>query len=220
MELLNRKSPNIMKKAGIITAINQNCRVSEQYRTIRTNFLSSLKGNTSRTLIITSPNRGEGKSTTAANFAISLAQQGKKVLLVDTDLRNSKLHAIFNLNNNIGLSNVLIGNNLLEDTIKKTEISGLDIIPSGPAPFNPAELLGSLAMELLIEKVNSLYDVVVFDTPPVLEVADAKIMANQCDSLILVIQFGKTQSDEAIEAKKLLESASAQLLGVILNGKE
>ena len=220
LDLINRGTKSLKKKISLIAATNQSCKISEQYRTIRTNLLSSLNGIYFRTLVITSPNREDGKSTTAANLAISLAQQGKKVLLIDADLRNATLYSTLKIDNSIGLSSVLAGRTMLEDAINKTEVKGLDVIPSGPVPVNPADLLGSHAMGVLIEMVNGIYDIVLFDTPPVLEVADAKIIANQCDGLILVIRWGKTKSEEAIEAKKLVESANSKLFGVILNDKE
>ncbi|WP_257984266.1 CpsD/CapB family tyrosine-protein kinase [Neobacillus cucumis] len=219
MALLNRKSLQLKKKINLITATNQNCKISEQYRTIRTNFLSSLNCINSRTIIITSPGHDEGKSTTAVNFAISLAQQGKKVLLIDADLRNPILHYSFKMENSIGLSNVLSGNLLLEDSIYRSGIRDLDLLTSGPIPFNPAELLGSEVMGKLIETVSGQYDVVLFDTPPVLEVSDAKIIANQCDGVILVVRYGKTKNEQAIEVKKFLESSKANLLGTIINNK-
>ncbi|MEH7254173.1 CpsD/CapB family tyrosine-protein kinase [Neobacillus niacini] len=214
---MNRKSPHINKKVNLIAATNQNCKISEQYRTIRTNFLSSIDCVNSRTLIITSPNSQEGKSTTSANFAISLALQGKKVLLIDANMRNPILDHSFKIGNTIGLSSVLNGRIRIEDTIGKTEINGLDLLTSGPVPINPTELLGSQNMESLVETTVGLYDVVVFDTPPILEVSDAKILANLCDGLLLVIRSGKTKSAEAIKVKKLLKSSKSRLLGIILN---
>lgn len=214
---MNSKSSHINKKVNLIVATNQNCKISEQYRTIRTNFLSSINCVNSRTLIITSPNGQEGKSTTAANFAISLAQQGKKVLLIDANMRNPILDFSFKIDNSIGLSSVLKGRVRIEDSIDKTEIKGLDLLTSGPIPFNPTELIGSQNMESLIETALGLYDVVVFDTPPILEVSDAKILANQCDGLLLVIRSGKTKSAETIRVKKLLESSKTKILGIILN---
>jgi protein-tyrosine kinase len=206
---------------NLVTAISQKSKISEQYRTIRTNFLSSINGLNYETIVITSPKSGDGKSTTAANFAVTLAQQGKKVLLIDADLRNpgSALQSAFNIGNFIGLSNVLIGRNLIEDAIYHTDIRGLDLLPSGHVPHNPAELLGSKSMDKVIDNVKKNYDVVIFDTPPVFEVSDAKIIANKCEGLILVLRWGKTKNEDAIEAKRLLESASAKLLGVILNDK-
>ncbi|MEH7014756.1 CpsD/CapB family tyrosine-protein kinase [Neobacillus niacini] len=213
---MNKKSSHLYKKVSLIAATNQNCKISEQYRTIRTNFLSSTNCINSRTLIITSPNGQEGKSTTAANLAITLAQQGKKVLLIDANMRNPNLGCSFNIDNFTGLSSVLKGRIRFEDTIDQTEIKGLDLLTSGPVPFNPTELLGSQNMESLIETVVGLYDVVVIDTPPILEVSDAKILANQCDGLLLVLRSGKTKSAEAIKVKKILESSKSKLLGIIL----
>ncbi|MEH7112576.1 CpsD/CapB family tyrosine-protein kinase [Neobacillus niacini] len=220
MGINNKKKINRLKKVSLVAVNNQKGKISEQYRIIRTNFLTSIDCKNSQTLTITSPNQEEGKSTTAANFAISLAQQGKKVLLVDADLRNSSMHYIFKVDNSFGLSSLLVGERELEYIINKTEINGLDFLPSGPVPNNPAELLGSKKMELFINTVIRQYDIVLFDTPAVLEVADAKIIANLCDGILLVIRWGKTKSNEAKDAKKLLESASAKLLGVILNSKE
>jgi protein-tyrosine kinase len=217
LKLMNRKSSHLNKKVNLIVASNQNCKISEQYRTIRTNFLSSINCVNSRTLIITSPNGQEGKSTTAANFAISLALQGKKVLLIDANMRNPILDLTFKIDNSIGLSSVLKGRIRFEDTIDKTDIKGLDLLTSGPVPINPTELLGSQNMEALIKTAVGLYEVIVFDTPPILEVSDAKILANQCDGLLLVIRSGRTKSAETIRAKKLLESSNTKLLGIILN---
>lgn len=217
LRLLSRKFSNDFERLSLITATKPNCKISEQYRTIRTNFL--MTGSNSRKLVITSPNGKEGKSTTAANFAISLAQQGKRVLLIDADLREPTLHLIFDVDNTIGLSNVLFEKKVFESAIIKTEIKGLDFLPSGPLTLNPADLLGSKTMGLLIEAVTRFYDVVIFDTPAVLDVADTKIIANLCDSLILVIRSGKTKNEEAVEAKRLLESTNAKLLGIILNDK-
>lgn len=200
-----------------MTATNQRSYISEQFRTIRTNFLTSRDSQNCHTLVITSPNREDGKSTIAANFAISMAQQGKKVLLIDTDFRNSVMHSSFKIENSIGLSNVLYGNVDLKDAIHETEIRGFDLLPSGQAPLSPAELLGSKTMEIIIKEAIGIYEVVIFDSPPVLDLADAKIIANQCDGLILVMRWGKTKNNEAVEAKKIIESAKAKLIGVILN---
>ena len=218
MRLMNRKSSHLMNKINLVASKNQSCKISEEYRTIRTNFLTSMNGRKTQSLIITSPNHKEGKSTTAANFAISLTQLGKKVLLIDADLRNSVLYSSFKINNCIGLSSVLNGEIKLEDAINKTEITGLDLLSSGPIPLNPADLLGSKLMGTLIDTAIGIYDVVLIDTPPVLEVADVKIISNYCDGIILVIHLGKTERDEVIQVKKRLADSS-KLVGVILNDK-
>lgn len=214
---MTRKSSVQNKKINLIVETNQNCTISEQYRTIRTNFLSSCHCVNSRTLVITSPNSQDGKSTTAANFAISLAQQGKKVLLVDGNLRNPVQDFSFNISNNIGLSSLLKGRIRFEDAYNQTEIKGLDLLTSGPVPLNPVELLGSQNMESLIETTSQLYDVVIIDTPSILEVSDAKILANLCDGILLVLRSGKTKSEDAVKVKKVLGASKAKLLGTILN---
>ncbi|WP_147533171.1 CpsD/CapB family tyrosine-protein kinase [Bacillus marasmi] len=220
MEQLSRKSTNVRKKINLISSTNFYSKVLEQYRSIRTNFNSYIKGLDYQTLLISSPNSGEGKSTIAANFAISLTQQGRRVLLIDADLRKPTLHLSFKTDNTFGLCDVLRGNILLEDSISKTDISNLDLLSSGSIPYNSSELLGSNEMEKLIEKVTGIYDVIIFDAPALLEVADGKIIASQCDGTILVLKWGKTKSDEALEAKKSLESTNAKVLGVILNEKD
>ncbi|WP_088041623.1 CpsD/CapB family tyrosine-protein kinase [Bacillus sp. EAC] len=219
MRIMNRKSSHSTNKVNLVTANNKGCKISEEYRSIRTNFLSSIKDQESKALIVTSPNYGEGKSTTAANFAISLAQLGKKVLLIDANLRNSTLHFSFKKSNYVGLSSVLLGRTILEESIIESEIIGLDLLTSGPDPFNPADLLGSHLMKTLIETATEKYDLVLIDSPPALEFTDTKIIANHCDGVILVIQWGKTKSNDVIHAQKIL-SDSTKLMGVILNDRK
>ncbi|NMD70866.1 CpsD/CapB family tyrosine-protein kinase [Bacillus sp. DNRA2] len=220
MEQLSRKPSTVRRKINLISSTNFYSKVLEQYRSIRTNFLSFTKGQDYRSLLISSPNSDEGKSTIAANFAISLSQQGKKVLLIDADLRKPTLHLSFKTDNTFGLCDVLRGNISLNDSISKTDISDLDLLSSGSIPFNSSELLSSHEMSKLIERAIEIYDVTIIDAPALLEVADAKILAGQCDGSILVLKWGKTKSDEALEAKKSLESANAKVLGVILNEKD
>jgi capsular exopolysaccharide synthesis family protein len=170
--------------------------------------------------MITSPNPGEGKSTTIANLAIVFAQLGKKVLLVDADLRKPTIHYIFNINNTTGLTNVLMKQATLGDVLQQTPVINLFILPSGTIPPYPAELLGSTAMSQLIDRVNVDFDIVLFDTPPILAVTDAQIMANKCDGSILVVKSGSTEKEGAIRAKDILNTASSKLLGVVLNNKK
>lgn len=207
------------KERGLISFISPDSQISEQYRTIRTNIHFSSIDDKYRSLIITSPGHKEGKSTTVTNLAISMAQQGEKVLVVDADLRNPILHTIFNLENTTGLTNVLNKQKTLGEVIKRTEIERLDIITSGTIPFNPVELLSSSALDQLIDMALRLYTVILFDSSPLLELTDARVLANKCDGTILVVGKGKTKLEEIIEAKRILEFARAKCVGVILNNK-
>jgi protein-tyrosine kinase len=194
--------------------------ISEQYRTIRTNVQFSFVDKPMRSLMVTSTGAGEGKSTTAANLAVVFAQQGKKVLLIDADLRKPTVHYTFRLNNYMGLTNVLTGSAPLLPTCQETHVENLSVLTSGPIPPNPAELLSSKAMEQCIEQLYESFDLLVFDTPPVLAVTDAQILAHQCDGTVLVVESGRTEIEAAVKAKELLEAANAKLLGVVLNKRK
>jgi capsular exopolysaccharide synthesis family protein len=194
--------------------------ISEQYRSIRTNIQFSSVDKKIKSIIVTSPEPSDGKSTTAANLAIVLAQQGKHVLLVDTDLRKPSVHYTFNVSNMEGLTSVLTKRITLYEGITKTKIPHLDILTSGPIPPNPSELLDSKAMETMIEELKNRFDYIVFDTPPVLAVTDPQIMASKCDGIVMVVASGKTKKDRALKAKELLEKAQSQFLGVVVNGVE
>ncbi|WP_410984301.1 CpsD/CapB family tyrosine-protein kinase [Bacillus cereus] len=194
--------------------------VSEQYRNIRTNIEFASVDKKIRSLIVTSANSSEGKTTTAANIAVVFAQQGKKVLLVDADLRKPTLHQMLQVENVFGLTSVLTRSKTLETCVKKTQIGSLDFLPCGPIPPNPAELLGASSMKELLSEAYGMYDFVIFDTSPILPVTDAQIMANQCDASVLVIRSGSTEKEAALKAKQALDSAKGKLLGVVLNDKE
>lgn len=207
-------------KRNLITNSEPRSPISEQYRTIRTNIEFSSVDEQIKSLMVTSSGPGEGKSTTVANLAIVFAQQGKKVLLVDADLRKPTVHYTFQLDNHKGLTNVLTKQvNLLEAVIQP-KIENLSILASGPIPPNPAELLGSKSMDELLEEAYQHFDIILFDTPPVLAVTDAQILANKCSGTILVVNSGKTEIDGATKAKELLLSAKGKLLGVVLNQKK
>ena len=194
--------------------------ISEQYRTLRTNIQYASVDKELKTIMITSPNPGEGKSTTIANLAIVFAQQGKKTLLVDADLRKPTIHYTFHLPNTVGLTNVLMKQSGLGETIQQTPITNLFILTCGTIPPYPAELLGSSMMSQLIERLKVDFDIVLFDTPPLLAVTDAQILANKCDASILVVKSGSTEKDGAIRAKEILLNSSSRLLGAVLNNKK
>ncbi|MEH7130266.1 CpsD/CapB family tyrosine-protein kinase [Neobacillus drentensis] len=217
---INRKKISINTKRKLITLSNPRSPISEQYRTIRTNVQFSSIDQEVKSLMITSSGPGEGKSTTVANMGVVFAQQGKKVLLVDADLRKPTVHYTFNLTNTFGLTSVLTKQTTLEKVVCETNEKNLFILPSGPIPPNPAELLGSKAMDAFFEEAIESFDLVLFDTPPVLAVTDAQILANRCDGTILVVSSGKTEIDHSTKSKELLISANAKILGVVLNNKK
>jgi protein-tyrosine kinase len=206
-------------KRNLITHFSPRAAISEQYRTIRTNIQFSSVDESIRTILVTSSGPEEGKSTTVANLAVVFAQQGKKVLLIDADLRKPTVHYTFQLDNTIGLTNVLTKQTQLDKAAVATLVENLSVLSSGPIPPNPAELLGSKAMEDMLVAALEQFDIVIFDTPPVLAVTDAQILANRCDGTILVVGSGKTQIEPAMKSKELLLSSKGKLLGVVLNRK-
>ncbi|QCX34367.1 CpsD/CapB family tyrosine-protein kinase [Caloramator sp. E03] len=190
--------------------------VSEAYRTLRTNIQFASFDKDIKTIIITSSGPGEGKSTTASNFAYSLAEIGKKVLLVDCDLRRPMIHKKFKISNQEGLSNLLLGDEYIYFNFTKI-LDNLYVIPSGTIPPNPAEMLSSSKMKIFLERVREQFDYVILDTPPVITVTDAQILSTMADGVILVVSSGEADRDAAIKAKELLLNVNAKILGVVLN---
>jgi protein-tyrosine kinase len=212
-----KKSKGLRNERKLITLESPRSPITEQYRTLRTNIQFASVDAELKTILVTSTGPNEGKSTTIANLAIVFAQQGKKVLLVDTDLRKPTVHYTFLLNNVRGLTTILTKQSTLLDVVNETEIENLSVLSSGPIPPNPAELIGSIAMASFIEEAKTHFDLILFDTPPVLAVADAQILSNICDGTILVIASGSTEKDAALKSRDLLNSSKAKLLGTVLN---
>ena len=202
----------------LITKNHPRALVSEAYRVLRTNIQFSSLDNPSTTLLVTSAGPLEGKTTTAANLAITMAQAGKRVVLADTDLRRPAIHNLFGVPNDQGLTSLLLDENLeLDDVLADSGVEGLRVLTSGPLPPNPAELLGSPQMRRLIQRIRAQTEVVIFDSPPILAVADASILGSQCDGTLLVVDAGKTRSDVAKRGKETLDRIGVNLLGVVLN---
>lgn len=210
----------LQKVRTLIAHVNPKSPISEQYRTVRTNIQFASVDQDIRKIVVTSPSPFEGKSMTAANLATVFAQQGKNVLLVDADLRKPTMHYTFGKSNTNGLSKLLLGHTSLQEAVSRFDIENLSILTSGPVPPNPSELLGSNAMSDFMKQAEEQYDLVIFDTPPVLAVTDSQILANACDGVLLVVRSKQTERESAMRAKELLMNARAKLLGVVLNGKK
>jgi succinoglycan biosynthesis transport protein ExoP len=191
--------------------------VAETYRTIRTAVFFGTPDRESRTILVTSPAPGDGKSTFASNLAIAMAQTGKRVLLVDADFRRPVQHRIFESRPGIGLSTVLAGHEPLDKTIQSTGIAGLDILPAGPQPSNPSEILNSQSFNEVLEELSVRYEHVVVDSPAVMAVADARILAAMCSVTILVLRAQTSTRKAAMHARRALQSVGAAILGVVVN---
>lgn len=170
--------------------------------------------------MVTSATPQEGKSTVSANLAVVMAQSGKKTLFVDADLRKPTVHYTFSLQNREGLTNLLVANSEMNQLVQKSDVENLFVLTSGPIPPNPAELLGSKIMGRFVKECMTQYDIVIFDTPPVIPVADAQILASQVDGVLLVVNSGKTKQDLAYKAKNLLDKVNANILGTVLNNRK
>ena len=216
----SRKGGLSLNRRKLVTKYDPRSPISEQYRTIRTNILYSSIDEEIRSILVTSSGPGEGKSTTTANLAVVFAQQGKTVLLVDADLRKPTVHYTFNLNNTAGLTSILTNQMSLMEVVHQDEEKNLYVLPSGPIPPNPSELLGSRAMTHFLESALEEFDIVLFDTPPVLAVTDAQVLGNLCQGSILVVSSGTADKDAVVKTKELLSATTGKLLGVVLNNKK
>lgn len=190
---------------------------SEAYRKLRTNIQFSSIDSQIRTIMVASAVSGEGKTTTIGNLAVAYAQEGKRVLLMDTDLRKPAVHRMFNVPNHIGLTSVLSSQYKVTEVLRETGVEGLHVLTSGPVPPNPSEMIGSRKMHALLEDLKEEYDVILFDTPPVLAVSDALIISSLADGVILVVSAGKVKKDLVKKAKAHLEHVNARILGAALN---
>lgn len=221
MAKAKNKKEQKTQPVSLISLFDATSPVAEQYRTIRTNIqFSASEGQAIRTMVITSSGPGEGKSTTSANLAVVFAGAGQKVLLIDADMRKPTVHRSFSLDNSKGLSIYLSTQQKLEDFAHATPVENLMVIPSGPKPPNPSELLGSTRLSHFIEEAKASFDVIIFDMPPIVTVTDAQIVSSKVDGTILVAREGVTEKDAAMKAKELLEISKARVLGVVYNGSK
>lgn len=201
----------------MISIKNPKSHAAEAFRTLRTNIQFSSLDEELRTIVVTSTQPGEGKSTVISNLGITMAQSGKRVLLIDCDLRKPTIHKKLGIYNQDGLTTLLAKEKSFQEAIRTTNINNFFVLTSGPIPPNPAELLGSKKMRALIEELKGQFDVILFDAPPVLAVTDAQILATYCDGVVFVASFGQAEKQALITAKELINKVGGKLIGVVIN---
>ena len=195
------------------------CVAAEAYRSLRTNIQYSSFDKKYQTLVVTSANPGEGKSTVSGNLALVLAQGESKVLLVDCDMRRPSVHKKFRISNTYGISDLLVGNKKIESVAHKYN-DNLTIVPSGKIPPNPAEMLGSKAMTEFLEEMKKHFDYIVLDTPPLQAVADAQILSTKVDGSLIVVRAGVTKKDAVHNAVSIINKVNGNIIGTVLNGAD
>jgi tyrosine-protein kinase Etk/Wzc len=205
-------------ESKVITRFSPKSPVSEAYRSLRTNIQFADIDRPKRVILMTSTTSKEGKSTTAVNLAVTLAQTGSKVIIVDSDLRRPSIHNFFQMDKTYGLTNVLIGSLSIDEVTKPTEVDNMFVITAGDIPPNPAELVASERMRLFIEEISRLYDYVILDSPPVIAVTDAAILATRVDGVIMVVSSGTVSKKELMRAIGLIKNVRSSVLGIVLNG--
>lgn len=206
---------------GLVTLTEPRSPIAEAYRSLRTNLAFARPDAALKTLLVTSPAPDADKSTVLANLAVVTAQAGRRVIVVDCDLRRPAQHRLFDLANTRGVTTVLLDDAALADLpVQPTAIAGLEILTSGPVPPNPAELLGSRRMGTLIERLAERADLVLFDVPPVVAVTDAAVLAPLVDGVLLVLASGRSRRDHTARARELLDTVGATVIGVVLTGVE
>jgi non-specific protein-tyrosine kinase len=209
---MNLQSSIIM---SLITLTDPRSPISEAYRSLRTNLSFYSLDKPIRSLVVTSPAKAEGKSDTVANLAVTMAQSGRKTILVDCDLRRPLLHTFFDVQTEPGFTNIIL-DEAVDLPLQETGIENLWLLTSGPKPPNPADLLGSRKTDQLLEKLKEMADIILFDAPPVIAVTDAAVLGAKVDGVLLVINAGQTRRDHAERAKELLEKARVRVVGATL----
>jgi receptor protein-tyrosine kinase len=202
---------------GLVTLVDPTHASAEAYRALRTNLFYSPADPRSKVIVLTSPGPAEGKSTTCANLGVVLAQAGKSTLIIDCDLRKPVIHKAFELRNLYGVVNVLVGERTLQE-VSHEPLAGLKVVPVGPVPPNPAELLGSPRFGDLIDQVRPMFDYVLIDSPPTGLVSDSAIIAAQADGVLLVLDAGATRKTSVRKAMRDLKTIGANVLGTVMNG--
>lgn len=207
----------------LITNEDPKSPISEIFKTLRTNmqFMTANKG--LKTILVTSSNPGEGKSWVSSNLATTFAQEGKKVIIVDSDMRKGRIHSIFNVDKKPGLSNYLSGVSEIQEKddisnyIKQTQVENLSVIPVGDVPPNPSELLGNDKMENLISVLRNMFDIIIFDGTPCLMVTDSLILTRKLDTTLIVTAHKTTKMGDVEKIKKSIENVGGKIAGIVIN---
>jgi len=194
--------------------------VAECCRSLRTNILFSAADRQIKTIVVSSANQGEGKTTSVIYLGTTMAQSGQRVLLVDTDMRRPRLHVSTGVPRNVGLSNLLVGDQDYEEVIKTTEIPNLFVLPCGPTPPNPAELLMSNRFETVVAELSKRFDRIIFDSPPIQVVTDGVVLSKHTDGMILIVKAEQTLRDELKRSARHVRNVGGTIFGVIVNGIE
>ncbi|WP_223066906.1 CpsD/CapB family tyrosine-protein kinase [Paenibacillus caui] len=203
---------------SLVAERNPTSSVAESVRSLRVYIRQHLRESKGGTvLLLTSAHEGEGKSVLVANLAVSFAQEGRKTCVVDGNLRNPSLHLIYDLNNGHGLTDYLIGNEEAENIVRPCGTPGLSVITAGEAPPNPSELLGSERMEKLFVKLRQEYEIILLDSPNVLDFSDARVLAARTDGAVLVVKYGRSKREAVRKAKQYMDQAGVSVLGIAMN---
>ena len=201
----------------LVNNMDRNSMAGEAYRGLRTSLLLSSAGTPPKRILVTSGRASEGKSTTAVNTAISLAQLGAKVLIIDCDLRRPSVHKFFDVSNVHGVTNFLANNTELDPLVQELAIPNLSVITSGPIPPNPAELLSSSRMKEMLDRLSLVYDHIIIDSPPIINVTDPIILSTLVDGTMMVVHAGKTTREVVQRSRQDLLNVRSKLFGVVLN---
>lgn len=204
---------------SLLSYTNPYSAIAEQYRSTRTNLYFLTKKSEKKILLVTSPKKGAGKTTTLVNLAISMVKGKEKVLIIDANFRNPSIHTILKLPNRSGLVEVLKDILTFEKAVHHSYIEGLDVLPSGDTRISALEELGTIRMTELLAGIVQNYDTILIDAPSVLEAAEARFLASKSDGVILITNRYVTKIDEIIKTQKALEVAKANVIGVVLNEK-